>query len=197
MSVNNLLLVLCLLGVFSISSAGLWSSNGGDAKEDNPSSGGTFTTTDEPVEYGVDVSFPMQYVDVSTNYPWLPHNQDPSLPVPKEYKDMVLQPLGNKQEFYRDFLQGCKDAFGKKGTRCTQNELDRIAMTLRQPQSMQNYVSLVESAIRNFLYLALETEQSVIAASYKSSLFSCDFFSCYIFHRPKLVIRVRFVAFEN
>ena len=78
---------------------------------------------DEPVEYGVDVSFPMQYAQVSTNYPWLPHNQDPSLPVPPEYKDMVLQPLGNRDEFYKDFLQGCRDAFGKKGARCTQNEL--------------------------------------------------------------------------
>lgn len=78
---------------------------------------------DEPVDYGVDVSFPMQYAQVSTNYPWLPHNQDPTLPVPPEYKDMVLQPLGNRDEFYKEFLNGCRDAFGKKGTRCTQNEL--------------------------------------------------------------------------
>ena len=33
-------------------------------------------------------------------------------------------------------------AFGKKGIRCQQNELDRIAMTLRQPQSMQNYTAV-------------------------------------------------------
>lgn len=97
---------------------------------------------DEPVEYGVDVSFPMQYVEPSTNYPWLPHNMDPSVPVPEEYKDMVPQPLGNKQEFYRNYVQGCRDAFGKKGSRCNQNELDRVAMTLRQPQSMQNYTKV-------------------------------------------------------
>ena len=96
---------------------------------------------DDPVEYGVDVSFPMQYSEVSTNYPWLPHNVDPSKPVPAKYKDMVLQPLGDKQSFYKDFLQECEEAFGKKGKRCVQTELDRIAMTLRQPQSMQNYVS--------------------------------------------------------
>jgi hypothetical protein len=140
-SVSNLLLVLCLLGVFSLTSAGLWSTTSDSKTDSTSSSSSTGGNTDEPVEYGVDVSFPMHYAEVSTNYPWLPHNQDPSLPVPKEYQDMVLQPLGNKQEFYRDFLQGCKDAFGAKGTRCTQNELDRIAMTLRQPQSMQNYVS--------------------------------------------------------
>lgn len=96
---------------------------------------------DEPVEYGVDVSFPMQYSEASTNYPWLKHNMDPSIPVPEEYKGMVPQPLGDKQTFYKDFLQGCIDSFGKKGKRCVQTELDRVAMTLRQPQSMQNYVS--------------------------------------------------------
>jgi hypothetical protein len=138
-SVSNLLCALCLLVVFSFTSGGLWSSTS-DGRKDS-SSGNSDSNKDEPVEYGVDVSFPMHYTDVSTNYPWLPHNKDPSLPVPKEYQDMVLQPLGNKQKFYRDFLQGCKDAFGKKASRCTQNELDRIAMTLRQPQSMQNYVS--------------------------------------------------------
>jgi len=97
---------------------------------------------DEPVEYGVDVSFPMQHVDVSTNYPWLEHNMDPSKPVPPEYKDMVLQPLGDKTTFYKDFLQGCVDHYGKKGGRCRQTEMDRIEMTLRQPQSMQNYTKV-------------------------------------------------------
>ncbi|KAG7361234.1 2-oxyglutarate/Fe(II) oxygenase [Nitzschia inconspicua] len=139
MSWNNVLTVLYLLGLFSISNAGLWSATSDSTSDSSHSSGGG---ADESVEYGVDVSFPMHYAQVSTNYPWLPHNKDPSLPVPKEYQDMVPQPLGNKQEFYRQFLQGCKDAFGKKGTRCTQNELDRIAMTLRQPQSMQNYTKV-------------------------------------------------------
>jgi len=98
--------------------------------------------TDEPVEYGVDVSFPMHYAEVSTNYPWLPHNMDPSIPTPYEYEDMVPQPLGDKKTFYKDFVEGCKEKFGKKGKRCVQTELDRIAMTLRQPQSMQNYTKV-------------------------------------------------------
>jgi len=97
---------------------------------------------DEPVEYGVDVSFPMQYSEVSTNYPWLEHNVDPSKLVPDEYKDMVPQPLGDKQSFYKDFLKGCTEHFGKKGKRCIQTEIDRIAMTKRQPQSMQNYTKV-------------------------------------------------------
>ncbi len=102
---------------------------------------------DEPVEYGADVSWPMQHVEVSTNYPWLEHNVDPSKPVPKEYQDMVLQPLGDRQTFYKDYIQGCLDKNGRKGTRCTQTEIDRIEMTLRQPQSMQNYVSSVGSTL--------------------------------------------------
>jgi len=98
--------------------------------------------TDELIDYGVDVSFPMQYSEVSSNYPWLEHNTDHSKPVPEKYKDMVPQPLGDKQAFYKEFLQGCVEKFGKKGKRCVQTELDRIAMTLRQPQSMQNYTKV-------------------------------------------------------
>lgn len=97
---------------------------------------------EQHVEYGVDVSFPMHYSEVSTNYPWLEHNMDPSKPVPDKYKGMVQQPLGDKQSFYKEFLKGCTEAFGKKGSRCIQTELDRIAMTLRQPQSMQNYTKV-------------------------------------------------------
>jgi hypothetical protein len=122
------------MAVISITSASLWSNTDRKTQE-------VVHNSDEPVEYGVDVSFPMQYASVSTNYPWLPHNKNPGYPVPKEYQDMVLQPLGNREEFYREFLQGCKDKFGSKGARCTQNELDRIAMTLRQPQV--NYIIMM------------------------------------------------------
>mmetsp|Transcript_21604 Transcript_21604/g.45438 ORF Transcript_21604/g.45438 Transcript_21604/m.45438 type:complete len:410 (-) Transcript_21604:542-1771(-) len=103
---------------------------------------------DEPVEYGADVSFPMQHAEASTNYPWLSHNMDPSVPVPKKYKDMALQPLGDRQSFYNNYINGCKEKFGRKAARCTQNELDRIAMTLRQPQSMQNYTKVGYKKIR-------------------------------------------------
>ena len=95
------------------------------------------------VEYGVDVSFPIHYATVSTNYDWLPHNQNPNIPTPRQYEGMPVQPLGDRQKFYQDFLQSCKDHFGtSKGMRCTHNELDRIAMSLRQPQSMQNYTDI-------------------------------------------------------
>lgn len=91
----------------------------------------------EEVEYGVDVSFPMHRATVSDNYAWLDHNVDPSIPTPEQYKDMPVQPLGDRQSFYNDFLDGCVEHFGTKGgKRCISTEADRIEMSLRQPQSM-------------------------------------------------------------
>jgi hypothetical protein len=89
------------------------------------------------VSYGVDVSFPIHHERISTNFAWLPHNIDTSIQTPRPYEGMVVQPLGDRQKFYDDFLQSCKDHFGAKGAqRCLMNERDRIAMSLRQPQSM-------------------------------------------------------------
>jgi len=101
------------------------------------------------VEYGVDVSFPMHYDKVSDNYAWLPHNVDPeNTKTPRQYRDKVVQPLGNRQALYDNFLKTCVDKFGKRGSRCVQNERDRIAMSLRQPQSMTNYTDIGFKKIR-------------------------------------------------
>jgi prolyl 4-hydroxylase len=92
--------------------------------------------------YGADVSFPMHHEGVSINYPWLPHNQDPeNNRTPRQYKHMAIQPLGDRAKFYESLLQGCRDFYdsGKKGRSCDSTEKDRIAMSLRQPKSMQNY----------------------------------------------------------
>lgn len=89
-----------------------------------------------PAEYGVDVSFPIQNARVSENYPWLEHNTDLSKPIPKEHHGRPIQPLGNRQQFYEDFMQGCRDYYGKNGKSCDITEADRVAMSLRQPQSM-------------------------------------------------------------
>jgi len=95
---------------------------------------------EESVEYGIDVSFPMHHARVSENYPWLPHNVDPlHNPVPAEYKDMPIQPLGNRQALYEHFMQGCVDYHGEKGKRCLRFEKERIDMSNSQPQSMVNY----------------------------------------------------------
>lgn len=72
--------------------------------------------TAQALDYGVDVSFPMHYADVLA---------------------AEKNPLGDRQAFYNDFLNGCVEHFGKKGNRCVQTEADRIEMSLRQPQSMQ------------------------------------------------------------
>jgi prolyl 4-hydroxylase len=94
-----------------------------------------------PVEYGVDVSFPIHHKTASVNYPWLQHNVDSTAPTPHQYRDMVIQPLGDKQAFYNEFVDSCVKHFGKKGKRCLQTESDRVEMALRQPQSMQNYTA--------------------------------------------------------
>lgn len=88
----------------------------------------------------------MHHIPVTTNYPWLPHNQDPDkYPAPDRYKDMVRQPLGDIKSRYDEYMQGCVDYYNKKkggntgNVSCWDTETGRIAMTLRQPQSMRNY----------------------------------------------------------
>lgn len=94
----------------------------------------------------------MHHDRVSTNYPWLPHNMDPSLPVPDAYKDMPLQPLGDVQSRYDNYIQGCVDFYNKhkspKGQRCIDGERQRIQMTLTQPASVYNYTTMGFTKIR-------------------------------------------------
>lgn len=96
-------------------------------------------------------SWPMHHRSVSTNYPWLPHNVDPlNHPTPSEYDGMKLQPLGNVEERYNHYMNGCIAKYGGsgKGTRCLENEKDRWEMSLRQPQSMKNYTAMGFTKIR-------------------------------------------------
>jgi len=65
-------------------------------------------------DYGVDCSFP-----IHRNTEWT-------------CGDL----LGDKKAFYEDFMQGCRDYYGKKGGACDRTEADRLEMSLYQPQSM-------------------------------------------------------------
>ena len=76
----------------------------------------------------------MHYPKVSKNYDWLPHNVDPSVETPEEYKDMVVQPFGDKQSWYDEMIQGCVDYYGENGTECIESERGRVEMSLRQPK---------------------------------------------------------------
>lgn len=78
----------------------------------------------------------MHYPNVTDNYAWYPWNADPSKAedVPERYRNMVVQPLGDRQTFYNEMIQGCVDYYGKKGHRCIDNEKDRVEMSLRQPK---------------------------------------------------------------
>lgn len=136
---------LCLLAFFTTTNAGFWSEA---AEEEIKKQHEEPKQPDAPVEYGVDVSFPIHHDTVSTNYDWLPHNVDTTQQTPARYKDMVRSPLPGRQEYYDSFLDSCVKHFGRKGQRCVANEADRIAMSLRQPQSMQNYTELGFKKIR-------------------------------------------------
>jgi hypothetical protein len=76
--------------------------------------------------YGVDVSFPVHYMNVL--------NKDDN-------------PLGDRQKFYDEFMEGCREHYGgERGSyACDITEEDRFAMSLRQPASMQ--VSTEESLV--------------------------------------------------
>ncbi|CAB9518512.1 Ankyrin Repeat [Seminavis robusta] len=93
-------------------------------------------------DYGVDVSYPMHTHEVSKNYHWLPHNVDSSLEIPPEHAGRTVQRFGDRQTEYERLIKGCADHYGPKGFLCYENENDRIAMNMRQPQSMVNYTKL-------------------------------------------------------
>ena len=100
--------------------------------------------------YGVDISFPITTPHVSSNYDSLPHNNpeyaSPShpnyVPVPEEYRDLPLQRLGNRQDFYDHFMEGCRHHYAAHASECDMTEEDRLDMNARQPQSMMNYTEL-------------------------------------------------------
>ena len=108
----------------------------------------TSAQEEEPADayaYAYDVSFPMLQLTVSTNYPWLPHNVDPkNNPTPEEYKNMPIQGLGNRQKFYDDYIQGCKDYWKEDGEdhRCDEYELQRLQQNIDQPPSMVNFTDV-------------------------------------------------------
>lgn len=96
-------------------------------------------------QYGVDVSFPIHHANVSTNYAYLRHNLLPSLyPKPHGFEDMPIQPLGNRQAVYDEYMKGCEETYSRgNGRTCRECEQERIEMNLRQPQSMINYTQTV------------------------------------------------------
>jgi len=56
---------------------------------------------------------------------------------------MPIQPLGNRQQIYNDYLTTCRAYYGETdGSKCDVYEYDRMIMNQRQPQSMQNYTKV-------------------------------------------------------
>jgi prolyl 4-hydroxylase len=108
------------------------------------------TTTATTESYSFDVSFPI-HGRVSTNYPHLPHNVDPTThEIPLRYQNQPLQILGDRQEVYLQHLDGCRAAYEETGEsyKCDQCEYDRMLMNRRQPQSMVNLTTTGFQKIR-------------------------------------------------
>lgn len=103
--------------------------------------------------YGYDISFPMlgKVPVVSSNYPWLPHNTDPgNNPTPEMYQGMPIQPLGDRQSFYHEYIQGCKDYWKEDGKDhlCDEYELQRLEHNTDQIPSMVNFTDVGYKKIR-------------------------------------------------
>jgi prolyl 4-hydroxylase len=71
-------------------------------------------------DYGVDCSFPIIRTDLSG--------------CPHVFAD-------NRTRAYEEFMEGCRQHYGNKASRCDSTETDRRAMSLRQPASMVNYTA--------------------------------------------------------
>jgi hypothetical protein len=95
------------------------------------------------------VSTTIHHNKISTNYAEYPWNiAGSTVPTPPEFQGMAVQPLGNRQAFYDEMINGCVKYYGKKGFRCHDYEKDRIEMNYRQPQSMENYTEMGFQKIR-------------------------------------------------
>ena len=90
-------------------------------------------------EYGVDISWPIHSFSVSTNYPWLPHNVNHTS-VSEEYLNSPIQPLGDRQTMYNDFMKGCFDKYSTVD--CMECEKGRIASNLERTKNMVNFTEL-------------------------------------------------------
>ena len=79
---------------------------------------GNTSAEKEVVNYGVDVSFPMQRNQV----------------IPGEE-------LGDRQGFYNSLMDGCYKTYGKE--KCDLSEQERIERNLRRPSAMVNFTTMV------------------------------------------------------
>lgn len=66
----------------------------------------------EIAEYGADVSFPIHHAVLKDG------------------------PLGDRNQIYKEYMDGCRKHYGKKAHSCDVSEEGRLAMSIRQPQSM-------------------------------------------------------------
>ena len=74
--------------------------------------GAIVSRAQETTDYGADVSFPIHHAALKDG------------------------PLGDRNKIYTEYMEGCRKFYGKKAHSCDVSEEGRLAMSLRQPQSM-------------------------------------------------------------
>lgn len=86
----------------------------------------------QAADYGLDCSFPIHNMELSCG-------------------DL----LGDRKAFYEDYIEGCRQHYGKKGSRCDITERDRLIMSERQPQSMVRLSTQILISLLMDVYLFL------------------------------------------
>ena len=88
--------------------------------------------------------FSFTHYTLSHNY----NTKDASFPIQHGLIEPEKNPLGDRAALYDEFITGCREYYGKKAHACDETERDRLAMSLRQPQSMVNYTDTGFKKIR-------------------------------------------------
>ncbi len=100
----------------------------------------TTCSTSTPSSYGVDRSFPI-------HHPTLLEDEGVG-------QGEAVEWLPNKQQFYKEYMDGCRQAYHPEGYRCDTSEEERIDMNLHQPASMfVSCVSLYRTKIEIFMWI--------------------------------------------
>ena len=86
------------------------------------------------VEYGVDVSYPIHQSQVTTVTTTSSTTSSTSSSTGSSSGESLLP---NRQKFYDQQIQGCRNYYSTKSHRCDDNEYSRIAMNIQQPRTMQ------------------------------------------------------------
>ena len=127
---------------------------------------GTINSQDT-TRYGVDVSWPVHTLNVSTNYP-----------TPNQNHNAMdsIQPLGDRQAFYDNFMSGCVETWSNF-EECHDCEVGRIYSNLIRMQYMKvseqiNYTILKTNLFLTAYHCRISQKSDLIRLNYLRKYFS-------------------------